>query len=203
MTGIVSQAYELAYVKSPIFLVDGIATLAGGVMPLIAITEATSLASNAAFGKLSLGLENFWANFWALPGTTLHDNEIGRYPFANQQIAANAIIAQPLHISMRMNTTPRNKGDLLTKIMTAAILKQALDKHNNSGGTYSILTPSYFYPGCIMRSMKDITSGDSKYQQTDWQIDFEQPILSLNPIGNPTLNALLTKMTQGLPIPTT
>ena len=195
---IVSQAYKLAYEKSPIFLTDGIASFVpGNILPLIAITEAVSLATSAIAGNISLNLDDFYATFWPLPGSTLHENQIGNYPFANQQVAANAIITQPLRVSMRMNCTPRLQGAMVSRIMTATALKLALDNHNLSGGTYSVLTPSYLYQGCILTSFKDITSGDSKHQQTDWQLDFVQPLLSLS-AAESVQNSTMSKFTNGL-----
>ena len=195
---IVSQAYKLAYEKSPIFLTDGIASFVpGNILPLIAITEAVSLATSAIAGNISLNLDDFYATFWPLPGSTLHENQIGNYPFANQQVAANAIITQPLRVSMRMNCTPRLQGAMVSRIMTATALKLALDNHNLSGGTYSVLTPSYLYQGCILTSFKDITSGDSKHQQTDWQLDFVQPLLSLS-AAESVQNSTMSKFTHGL-----
>ena len=195
---IVSQAYKLAYEKSPIFLTDGIASFVpGNILPLIAITEAVSLATSAIAGNISLNLDDFYATFWPLPGSTLHENQIGNYPFANQQVAANAIITQPLRVSMRMNCTPRLHGAMVSRIMTATALKLALDNHNLSGGTYSVLTPSYLYQGCILTSFKDITSGDSKHQQTDWQLDFVQPLLSLS-AAESVQNSTMSKFTNGL-----
>ena len=195
---IVSQAYKLAYEKSPIFLTDGIASFVpGNILPLIAITEAVSLATSAIAGNISLNLDDFYATFWPLPGSTLHENQIGNYPFANQQVAANAIITQPLRVSMRMNCTPRLQGAMVSRIMTATALKLALDNHNLSGGTYSVLTPSYLYQGCILTSFKDITSGDSKHQQTDWQLDFVQPLLSLS-AAESVQNSTMSKVTNGL-----
>jgi hypothetical protein len=208
------SAYELAYVKSPIFLNDGLASgLPGKVLPLIAITEAASfvagllagqaltraadLAAGLLTANMKLGLDDFYATFWPLPGSTLHKNQIASYPFANQAVAANAIISQPLNISMRMNCTPRLPGAMVSRIMTATALKNALDNHNFSGGTYSVLTPSFFYIGCILKEMKDITSGDSKHPQTDWQLDFEQPLLSLN-VAKYFQGALMSKLTGGV-----
>ena len=179
-------------------MTDGIASFVlGKILPLIAITEAVSLATSAIAGNISLNLDDFYATFWPLPGSTLHENQIGNYPFANQQVAANAIITQPLRVSMRMNCTPRLQGAMVSRIMTATALKLALDNHNLSGGTYSVLTPSYLYQGCILTSFKDITSGDSKHQQTDWQLDFVQPLLSLS-AAESVQNSTMSKFTNGL-----
>jgi hypothetical protein len=191
--------YDLAYQKSPIFLTDGLADFVPGkILPLIALTEAGNFVGNILNGNLDLNLDDFYATFTPLPGATLHNNQIGSYPFANQKTAANAIIAQPLNISMRMNCTPRRAGAMVTKILTATALKNALDNHNFRGGTYTVLTPSFMYTGCIMTSFKDVTSGESKHLQTDWQIDFVQPLVSTSE-AETYQNGLLQKITGGLP----
>jgi hypothetical protein len=190
--------YELAYVKSPIFLNDGIAAfIPGKTLPLIAITQAGDFTTGLLTGSVDLNAEDFFANFSTIPGATLHNNELGRYPFANQKIAANAIIAQPLNISMKMNCSPRLPGDKFKQQAIITALKNALDNHTYRGGTFSVLTPSFFYTGCILKSFKDITQGDSKNEQTDWQFDFEQPLLSGQ---EATLyqNALMSRLTNGL-----
>lgn len=191
--------YKLAFEKSPIFLNDGIASFVpGNTLPIIAITESVNFAQNVLTGNLSLNPDDFYATFYPMPGAKLHNNQIGNYPFANQKVAANAIIAQPLNISMRMNCTPRRPGGMITRTMTATALKNALDNHNFRGGTYTVLTPSFMYTGCILTGFTDITTGESKHQQTDWQLDFVQPLIASNE-ASIFHNSLIDKLDKGLP----
>ena len=191
--------FQLAYEKSPIFLNDGIASFVPGkTLPLIAITQAGNFAGNLLNGNLNLNFDDFYASFKPMAGATLHNNQIGSYPFANQKVAANAIIAQPLNISLLMNCSARLRGGMVSKVMTATALKNALDNHNFRGGTYTVLTPSFMYTGCIMTSFKDVTSGESKQMQTDWQIDFVQPLITQQD-ATTFENALMQKITGGLP----
>ena len=193
-----NSVYKLAFEKSPIFLVDGIASfIPGEVLPLIAITQAIDFQLGVLNGKIDLNLDDFFATFYPLPGATLHNNQIGTYPFANQKTAANAIIAQPLNISMRMNCTPRLKGAMVTRTLTATALKVALDYHNFNGGSYTVLTPSFMYTGCIMTGMKDITTGESKHQQTDWQMDFVQPLISISEASE-KMGELFNRLDKGI-----
>lgn len=190
--------YKLAYEKSPIFLTDGIASLIpGGTLPLVAITQAGDIVRNLQTMNIPTNLDDFYATFWPMPGAKLHNNQIGSYPFANQKTAANAIIAQPLTISMRMNCTPRLKGGMVSRHMTATALKNALDNHIFRGGSFSVLTPAFLYTGCILTGFTDITSGESKHQQTDWQLDFVQPLLSENE-AQFFQNGLMSKLTGGV-----
>jgi hypothetical protein len=193
-----SSVYKLTYEKSPIFLNDGIASfIPGGVLPLIAITQAGDIVGQLATGSISTRLDDFWATFFPMPGAKLHNNQIGNYPFANQKTAANAIIFQPLNISMRMNCSPRLQGSMVTRTMISTALKAALDKHNSLGGTYTVITPSYAYFGCILTGFTDITSGESKHQQTDWQLDFIQPLTSTDE-AQQVENSVMSKFTSGI-----
>ena len=195
-----STAYKLAFEKSPIFLTGGIAqSIPGGTLPIIALTQGMSILT----GGLSTitNLDNFWASFFPLPGAQLQNNSIGKYPFANQVVAANSIIVQPLTVSMRMNCSVRQSGGMLTKIMTATALKIALDNHKLNGGTFTVLTPSFLYQHCILTNMRDITTGESKQYQTDWQLDFEQPLVTMTQ-AQYYQSSVMNAATNGVPSPT-
>lgn len=199
--------YQLAYQISPIFLVDGIASTygAGGLLPIVALTQIVSTAqqviNTATEGKAGgiLNPDNFFAHFNPIAGGTLHNNQIGQYPFANQKVAANAIIAQPLNISMRMTCHPKIKGGAITQLLSGAGIKMALDNHNFSGGTYHVLTPHFLYMNCIMTGMKDITSGSSEFPQVEWQLDFMQPLVTQIDATD-ALNSLAKKLQSGVKI---
>jgi len=187
-------AYKLAFEKSPIFLTDGIASaIPGSILPLVSITQAADLIRAAAGNSVAKNLDEFFATFKPLPGATLVSAQLGKYPFANQKTAANALIVQALAFSMSMNITPRLAGAMISRPMVMTALKAALDSHAALGGTYTVLTPSYMYTGCVLLSMKDISGGESFHQQTDWQLDFEQPLLNTTE-ATQTMNALMKKI---------
>lgn len=174
-----SVAFKLAFQLSPIVLTGGIAEgIPGGALPIIAITEAASFVDGLLSGTTNIELENFFANFQPLPGTSLIDQDIAHYPFANQAVAANAVIAKPLTISYRMNCSVRLPGGYITKLTTMMALQAALQQHNNSGGTYTCISPSGFFTDCLMVRMIDVSTGQSLQPQTDWQLDFEKPLLT-------------------------
>jgi len=194
-------AYQLAYQISPIILTDGIAAnVPGGMLPIVALSQSSSFVSGLLAGNVSTSLDEFYAQFSVMPGGTLHSNQIGMYPFANQQVAANAIIAQPLHVPLKMTCHPRTGGAMVSRIMTASALKSSLDNHNFNGGTYTILTPSFMYTGCVMLEMKDISPGNSVHPQVEWQLDFIQPLLSQQQ-ASITYNSLMEKIAGGLHLP--
>ncbi len=115
-----------------------------------------------------------------MPGATLSSQQIGHYPFANQAVAANATIQQPLVVSMKMTVVAQTrfgypaKGAIMTAVATV------LTNHNGLGGTYIVATPSYIYTNCLFKEMREIGGGNTKQPQNAWQLDFEAPLLTLN-----------------------
>ena len=190
------SAYDLAFQVSPIILVDGIAkgTL-GNMLPLIALTgQAAAFAQGALTGTLSTN--DFFARFIPVPGSTLINNTVGTYPFANQQVAANAIIQQPLTISLEMIAPVKDKGGYLSKLAIFTALQSSFVAHNNAGGTYSIATPAYIYTNCLMTGMQDITAGDTNQKQIMYQLDFVQPLIT-GQQATASYNSLMAKAAGG------
>src|SRR5690348_15873520 len=189
-------AYDVAFQVSPIILTGGIvANTNGSALPIIALVgQAAAFAQGAASGTLSV--DDFYARFVPMPGSSGISNAIGTYPFANQDVAANAIIRQPLNVSLIMIAPVKSSGGYLTKLPIFTALQQSLQSHNAAGGTYSIATPSYVYPGCIMTAMIDITSGETKQQQVTWQLDFVQPLVTQQQ-AQASQNGLMSKLANG------
>lgn len=193
-------AFQLGYQVSPIILTGGIAALIpGGMLPIVAITQAPSFVNGLLQGNLSPSLDDYFAQFEPVPGGTLVDNQIGQYPFANQQVAANAIIAQPLHVSLNMVCPVREAGGYVAKLATFGALKAALDAHNGSGGTYTVVTPAYIYTNCVMTGMRDVSGAESKQRQFMWQLDFTKPLVALDTAQN-LANSLMARIGGQLPI---
>jgi hypothetical protein len=190
-------AFRLAFEVSPIILTNGIASMMGGMLPMISITEGLNFAVGILSGG-NVGLDSFFANFQPLPGSSLIEQQVGNYPFANQNVAANATIAQPLTISMLMICPVRQRGGYFTKTAIMSTLQKTLALHNNSGGTYTIATPSYFYTDCLMTGFRDASSGDPKQPQDRWRIDFVQPLVTLQQASQ-VQNSLMNKLTSGMP----
>ena len=199
-SGLGRALFQLGYECSPIILVNGIAnSIPGQMLPIIALTEAASFTSSLLHGNLDLDPDNFLAHFRALPGSTLIELEIGEYPFANQSVAANAVISQPLHLSMLMSCPAKGEGAYINKLVTFSALKAALDAHNQSGGTYTVATPSYIYTNCILQRMHDVSRPDTNQAQNAWQFEFVKPLLTQEQ-GQFVLNSLMNKVSGGLPV---
>lgn len=194
--------FRLGYEISPVILTNGIAKLIpGGMLPIVALTEATGLIAGLLQGNgldTATNIDQYFAHWMPLAGSTLIRNEIGSYPFANQIIAANAIIKQPNNISMLMVCPAQRTGGYATKLATVSALKKTLDYHHQSGGTYTVVTPSYIYTGCILSAMTDATGGESNQVQTAWRFDFVQPLITLEDAG--LFSAFMQSLEGGLPI---
>jgi hypothetical protein len=195
------SVYQLAYEISPILLVNGVASgIAGGILPIVAITEASNFSIDLLSGNLDLSLADYFAHFEPMPGSMLANNAIGQYPFANQTVAANAIIAQPLQLSLLIKCPVKGQAGYVSRLMTMTALKVVLDAHNQNGGTYAIATPAYLYTNCILTGLTDVTaSGDSMHVQTAYKWDFQQPLIALDTAAQ-TYNQMLSKVAAGLPV---
>jgi hypothetical protein len=174
-------AYFLQFQASPIILTGGVAgNIAGGALPLLNISSAISFP----FGLLSPGselpsLDGLFANFQPLPGSSLISQESGEYPFANQAVAANAVIQQPLTISMLM-TCPAGAGaGYSSKSTVMQSIQSTIDQHNKSGGLYTILTPSFPYTDCVMLGLTDVSGSTTKQVQWLYRWDFRKPLITL------------------------
>lgn len=117
------DAWAFAFQCSPILLTRGIATgivsgVQSGVLPIIALTDAASLATGILTGGLAgnINPDDFFASYYPMPGATLLAQQVATYPMANQAIAANAVIAQPLNVSMMM-CCPVRPGSLVAGVL--------------------------------------------------------------------------------------
>ncbi|MHB8388242.1 MAG: hypothetical protein ACYDBH_01515 [Acidobacteriaceae bacterium] len=187
------SAYDIAFQVSPIILTGGIASgMLGNAIPIIALVgQLAGFAQGALTSGFSF--EDFYARFLPIHGSTVISNTVGTYPFANQSVAANALVQQPLTVSLQMIAPVKDAGGYLTKLPIFMNLQQSLQAHNIGGGTYTIATPSYIYTNCLMTNMSDITSGETNQQQIIWQLDFVQPLISLQDATN-AVNGLMSKL---------
>ncbi len=170
------DGYELAFQISPIILTGG--EFGPIPMPIIALTSQLLAFAQGALTSGQIGLEDFYPTYLPIPGGTVINNTLGSYPFANQQVAANAIIEQPKNISLRMIAPVRDLGGYMSKLAIFTSLQQSLEAHNRAGGTYIVMTPSFIYTNCVFLTMTDITGGDTNQKQVEWQLDFIKPLIS-------------------------
>lgn len=183
-----SADFTQKFSTSPIILVNGIASGATGGMPLASLLGGEPEAALDAF-----------ATFVPLSGGKLIDNAVGTYPFANQAVAANAIIANGLTISIRMICPVREPGGYANKLAVMTNLQAQLAKHNNSGGCYTVATPSFLYENALMTAMFDVSDGESKQAQIEWQLDFYAPLLTLEAAAGAE-STMMSKVSAATPI---
>lgn len=202
MSGLIAavgpSSFQLAFQISPIIMVGGLAqNIPGGMLPLLTILDAAGFIGGI-LGTGSLpSLDQAFAQFQPIQGTTLLEWEVGHYPFANQQVAANAMIAQPLQLYMLMKCPATvAAGGYPFKLGAMTALQIAVTQHNASGGTYMALTPSQIYTNLLLKRIHDVTSGQEKQVQTMWQWDFEQPLLTVS-AAQQVQNSLMSQMTGG------
>ena len=119
--------YQLGFQVSPIILVGGVASSLGGLLPIVAITESVNFTLGLLHGGTDLDLDSFLCHYAPLPGSTLIQNDIGHYPFANQAVAANAVISQPNRVSFMMTATAKAEGGITAKFISFLALKAVLD----------------------------------------------------------------------------
>lgn len=188
--------FDYTYQIAPIVLIGGVAgQIPGSMLSVVSFTQASTFGPVTAPG-VSNPLDAF-VRFLPLAGSTIIDNELGEYPFANQQTAANAIITRPLTISFRMLAPAVGPAGFQSKQAMFQSLAQTFQQHNLLGGLYGCATPAYYWDNCVMRAMRDVTpEGGMTQRQVIWQIDFEKPLVTLQD-AQMANNVLLSKISSG------
>jgi hypothetical protein len=199
---------ELSYQVCPIILTGGIASqLQGGVLPMLSLLNRTTLGGPGAatlagtqniFPFTMDKLDDAFGAFNVLPGGTLIAQSIAKYPFANQWVAANAVIREPLTLSLIMDSPMRGPNSWLIKHQVFTSVKMTLDNHNNAGGTYTVATPAFQYDNLVMTAMTDNSRGNNSLPQNAWRFDFEKPLVAGGDLSV-AANGLTNALTNGLP----
>jgi hypothetical protein len=197
--------YQLAFQISPIIFTQGIAGNLFGMLPIAVLTDEFAILNQAISGAISgttalpNSLDDFFAHFTPVPGGKIANFAVGQYPFANQSVAANAIIAEPLTVSLRMSIPVRGAGGYFSKFLTMLNLQKAVQKHSLLGGTYTIMTPAYIYSNCLLTGLTDISQGNSPVPQNTWQWDFVQPLVTLQQAQDAAQqNTQMTQISSGV-----
>lgn len=192
--------WKMSFQLSPIIFNGGIATLIpGGALPIILITESLSFVGGILQGGADIDLDSFFAHFRPLPGSKLASNDYARVPSANQAVASNARIKQPLTLSMLMVCPARSPAGWAGKLATMTALKAAVDLHAGLGGSYTVATPSGFFPGMLLEDIVDTSLGRSAQAQNAYQWNFWQPLLTLQDAFQAQSN-LMGQISAGIPV---
>lgn len=192
--------FRLSYEISPILLIGGIAQdLPEQAMPILALTQQADYTSGMVAGDVQVPDDDYFAYYKVLPGSKLLSNSPCTFPSASQQVAANAIIANPTNISLLMIVPAKNQGGYISKGQIIASMKKSLDQHNAAGGLYTVATPAFTYTNCILIDLVDVSAGESKQVQYEYRWDFYRPLLTLEDSQN-AYNSLMNKINGGLPV---
>ena len=195
MSSLGFSTFQLAYEISPIILQGGLAqSIPGQLLPITVLTEMFDIP----------GIENgeFFAHYKPLPGSTLADFQVAEYPFASLQVAANAVIQQPLKISLLMVCPAQTEGGYILKQAIMTALQTQINTHIIYGGTFTVITPAYTYTNCLLTNLRDVSSPSDKQVQLMYQWDFVQPLISESQFSS-VLGGVMNSITQGLPTFTT
>ncbi len=197
------SVYDLYYQVSPITMTGGIAgNIPGGMLPIVAtIAGLGGLAQGVISGLVQQGfggltIDDFPWRFVPVPGTTAINQIAATYPFANRRIAANATIEQPKSVALRMIWPVNQLLGMATKQALFSSMQKALESHNNSGGTYTVATPSMTFTDCLLLSVTDATPDGSRQKMIIWQWNFYQPLISQSSAAN-SLNGLMKLLSGG------
>lgn len=193
-----STAFQLSYEISPIIFTGGIASgVGGGMLPVLSLTSALSFATGL-LGEGDVSLSGAFAHFMPLPGSTLLDYKVGMYPFANQNVAANAVIKEPLTLDMLMMCPANDENGYFTKLPVMMALIASFDQHNQQGGTYTVATPAALYTDLLCVSITDVSHQESKQVQTAYKFSFVKPLVTLQD-AQQAQNSMMSKISGGLP----
>ncbi|HDG1722364.1 TPA: hypothetical protein PFE21_003678 [Kluyvera ascorbata] len=194
------ELYRLGFEISPVILCEGIAqAIPGGMLPIVALTQSASFVTGLLSGASNLtNMDKYFCHWRAAQGGTMLDYEIGRYPLANQTVAANALLAMPLQISLLMDAPVNENTGAMTKLVSHSALQATLQAHANLGGTFIVATPALIYSGCILKSVRDVTGGGGSdpTPQRQWLWSFEQPLVSEKQ-SDRAVNTFLNKIGAG------
>lgn len=196
------EPFKLSFQVSPIWLTGGL--VAGPIdtmLPIIAITDydlyqqALSFQQNQNVQVAPTSLDEAYGAFTVLPGGNLVNQTPATYPFANQVVAANATIFEPLAVSLIWDT-PMRKAGWSTRYSKMTNLQSILTQHNNLGGLYTVVTPAFIYQNMILNSLTDASRGTNPIPQNAWRWDFSKPMIRLSDLAN-AQSALMSKLTNG------
>lgn len=193
VAGATQAGWTALYQINPLFLTGGsFAGVPGGIFPF-------SLLAGAALDLTQdlIGGGSPWA--WkVMAGGKMVSQSVATYPFASQQVAANATVQEPLAVSMLFRAPVNASFGYVTKTAILTALQTALTNHNNAGGAYTIFTPGLFYQNGLLLNVIDVTTEETKQLQVDWEFDFFFPLITQQAAGS-GLSSAMSKLSGGQP----
>jgi len=205
----VQTVFKLAFQVTPIWLTgDPVASAPGQMIPFAALTDPDlyrMAAGNLGGAPIdenthspAWNLDDAFGAFTVLPGGTLIRQEAATNPFANQHVASNATIFDPLNVSLVWDTPMRGLNAWNRKYAVMQNVQARLYAHNNGGGTFTVVTPAYIYTNMILEDLSDASRGGQPIPQNAWRFNFTKPLITLADLSA-AQSALMAKLTAGLP----
>lgn len=189
-------SFKAAFEIAPITLTNGIAGgMSGGALSIAALLNPGGLLSPAGGS-----MDDAFGNFYPLPGSSLISNMLGEYPFANQAIAANAVIKMPLMVSLLMRC-PVNAGTYSQKLAIMTALQNTLANHIAQGGLFTVATPTFYYTGCVLVDLQDVSGGETNQAQMAYRWDFRRPLIALEGQQGGGMNSFMSQLSAGGVVP--
>ena len=169
--------FQVSYQLNPIVLVGGVAGT--GMTPIVSLLSSADYLYGILDNSQATDISKLFGQFRVLPGGTLMNIEGAMYPVANQSVAANAMITNPLTISLEMIAPASATVTMSQRQSIITALKGMLDNHTALGGWYNVSTPTYIYQGCLLTSIIDQSDNEAGQQsQFRWIWNFYQPLLT-------------------------
>jgi hypothetical protein len=190
-SGSAASDWAAAFQGSPILLKGGTGIATQGDIPITTYTDPNPQPGVPAF-----------AQYMPMPGASLLKNQLSKFPFANQAVAANAIIQQPVNLSMMMICPVQGGQSWQVKLSILTAMVQTVKQHFNLGGLFNVNTPSFPYTSGALLDLRDMSQSETKQPQYKYAWDFEFPLITLEQ-AQAVLNTLLNKLSnQSAPNPT-
>jgi hypothetical protein len=172
-------SWKTSYEITPIKLQGGIAASTGNGLPIVALTNPGNQSDPVSANGAGSTLDGFNFHYTVLAGGTLLNFKPGTYPYANQSIAANALIADATNISLLMYCPATQDWPFSIRQTTITSLVASLQPHASLGGYYDVATAAYIFTGCLLTTLRDVSGADNHQFQYAWQWDFYRPLISL------------------------
>jgi hypothetical protein len=165
-TTLFAPAYKALYERSPIVLVEGIASFMPlKKMPISLLTNP--IASVTQF----FSKDTYDGAQWQVSGgSELFKAEVGKYPWFNADTAANSMMKKSCIVSMMMFVGLSGDMALAKRQTLITALIKAVNNHMARGGRYHVFTPALPYYDCLLLS---ITDKSGQYSQKVPQVVFE------------------------------
>lgn len=186
------QKFRMQYEYAPILLKYGIADgFSEKVMSILQLTQQ---------GGYPVSDSGYFGYFAFVNGGTYMQNTVAQYPFANQYVAANAIVRQPNNVSLLMNCPATASMPIDRRQSIFQSLIASLDRHVAMGGLFVVYTPMGILDNCVLLATRDASNGENAILQNGIIFDFQQPLIMTIDDANKASNTTAGKIDAGAKI---